>query len=252
MVGIHRLIGPLYTFVLLFHLNHNFLLLYFALAIRCMDFCHALTSQGLAFSFSLSLVSNFSFSLDTRKMALDTENETTPKKRKSPSTIRRNARRREEFRLKKQNPAAPESSARPLRHLPSPTAPSGRRQVTTVGRNPSVPSFSQLDGTPSPSPSPATPVPPPPSTTSTNIIMISTLPPTTALHPLWWSPTASMKVLSTMLLKVICLQVMLFQLDTARSVLVRPSGHQHGSWKNRSALSSGSIATNALASAQTA
>ena len=70
----------------------------------CMDFCHALTSQGLAFSFSLSLVSNFSFSLDTRKMALDTENETTPKKRKSPSTIRRNARRREEFRLKKQNP----------------------------------------------------------------------------------------------------------------------------------------------------
>ena len=145
-----------------------------ALAIKCMDFCRALTSQGLAFSFSLSLVSNFSFSLDTRKMALDTENETTPKKRKSPSTIRRNARRREEFRLKKQNPAAPESSARPLRHLPSPTAPSGRRQVTTVGRNPSVPSFSQLDGTPSPSPSPAAPLPPPPSTTSTNIINTAT------------------------------------------------------------------------------
>ena len=141
-----------------------------ALAIKCMDFCRALTSQGLAFSFSLSLVSNFSFSLDTRKMALDTENETTPKKRKSPSTIRRNARRREEFRLKKQNPAVPESSARPLRHLPSPTAPSGRRQVTTVGRNPSVPSFSQLDGTPSPSPSPAAPLSPPLSTTSTNAL----------------------------------------------------------------------------------
>ena len=138
-----------------------------ALAIKCMDFCHALTSQGLAFSFSLSLVSNFSFSLDTRKMALD-----TPKK--SPSTIRRNARRREEFRLKKQNPAAPESSARPLRHLPSPSAPSGRRQVTTVGRNPSMPSFSQLDGAASPSPSPAAPLPPPPSTTSTNVTNTAT------------------------------------------------------------------------------
>ena len=143
-----------------------------ALAIKCMDFCRALTSQGLAFSFSLSLVSNFSFSLDTRKMALDTENETTPKKRKSPSTIRRNARRREEFRLKKQNPAAPESSARPLRHLPSPSAPSGRRQVTTVGRNPSMPSFSQLDG--AASPSPAAPLPPPPSTTSTNVTNTAT------------------------------------------------------------------------------
>ena len=150
-----------------------------ALAIKCMDFCHALTSQGLAFSFSLSLVSNFSFSLDTRKMALD-----TPKKRKSPSTIRRNARRREEFRLKKQNPAAPESSARPLRHLPSPSAPSGRRQVTTVGRNPSMPSFSQLDG--AASPSPAAPLPPPPSTTSTNVTNTAThnsiLPPLVESH----------------------------------------------------------------------
>ena len=145
-----------------------------ALAIKCMDFCHALTSQGLAFSFSLSLVSNFSFSLDTRKMALDTQNETTPKKRKSPSTIRRNARRREEFRLKKQNPAEPESSARPLRHLPSPTAPSGRRQVTTVGRNTSMPSFSQLDGAASPSPSPAAPLPPSQSTTSPNVTNTAT------------------------------------------------------------------------------
>ena len=140
-----------------------------ALAIKCMDFCRALTSQGLAFSFSLSLVSNFSFSLDTRKMALDNEKVTTSKKRKSPSTIRRNTRRWEEFRLKKQNSTVPESSARPLKHLPSPTAPSGRRQVTTVGRNPSMPSFSQLDGAASPSPSPAPPLPPLSSTASTNV-----------------------------------------------------------------------------------
>ena len=80
-----------------------------ALAIKCMDFCRALTSQGLAFSFSLSLVSNFSFSLDTREMAPTSVNKDKAWKKKTPSTIRRNARRREEFLRKKQSPAARKS-----------------------------------------------------------------------------------------------------------------------------------------------
>ena len=37
-----------------------------SLASKCMDFCQALANQGEAFNFSLSIGSNFSFSLDTR------------------------------------------------------------------------------------------------------------------------------------------------------------------------------------------
>ena len=68
---------------------------------KCMDFCRALTNQGEAFNFSLSIGSNFSFSLDTRseegKKSLRT-------KKPSPSTLRRNARRRQEYLNKKQSP----------------------------------------------------------------------------------------------------------------------------------------------------
>ena len=73
-----------------------------SLATKCLDFCQALSSQGVAFNFSLSIGSTFSFSLDTRgkaPMASGT-------KKKSPSTLRRNARRRREFLEKKQNPVA--------------------------------------------------------------------------------------------------------------------------------------------------
>ena len=72
------------------------------LATKCLDFCQALSSQGVAFNFSLSISSTFFFSLDTRgkaPMASGT-------KKKSPSTLRRNARRRREFLEKKQNPVA--------------------------------------------------------------------------------------------------------------------------------------------------
>ena len=70
-----------------------------SLATKCLDFCQMLTSQGKAFNFSLSIGSAFSFSLDTREKvpALDTKSKATPKKMPSPSTTRRNARRREEF-----------------------------------------------------------------------------------------------------------------------------------------------------------
>ena len=128
-----------------------------SLASKCLDFCQMLTSQGKAFNFSLSIGSAFSLSLDTRDKvpALDTKSKATPKKMPSPSTIRRNARRREEFLKKKLQPAAePSASARSLNIHPSPAALSERRQVVSLGRNPAMPSFSQLDGTASPPPPP--------------------------------------------------------------------------------------------------
>ena len=68
------------------------------LASQCMDFCYALASQNKALTFSLKIGSTFAFSLDTK--------ETLPPAakagiRKSPSVIRRNARRRTEFLKKK-------------------------------------------------------------------------------------------------------------------------------------------------------
>ena len=134
------------------------------LATKCFDFCKDLASQGLVFSFSLTTGSNFSFSLDTREMAPTSVTKDKAWKKKSPSTIRRNARRREEFLRKKQSPAA--VPGKPLSILPSPTGSSGRRQVLSLGRAPTAPSFTQLDGaataSPSPSPAPDVPTLPPP------------------------------------------------------------------------------------------
>ena len=71
------------------------------LASQCMAFCQALASKGQTFSFTINVGSSFSFSLDTRGDG------STPlsKKRKSPSTLRRNARRRAEFLDKKRCPS---------------------------------------------------------------------------------------------------------------------------------------------------
>ena len=69
-----------------------------SLASKCMDFCQALASQGLPFHFSLNMGPDFTFSLDTRGNAKAVP---VVKKKVSPSTQRRNARRREEFLLKK-------------------------------------------------------------------------------------------------------------------------------------------------------
>ena len=70
-----------------------------SLASKCMDFCQALANQGQAFNFFLTTASGFSFSLDTRKKAANPD----AKKRSSPSTQRRNAKRREEYMKRKQN-----------------------------------------------------------------------------------------------------------------------------------------------------
>ena len=75
-----------------------------SLAAKCLDFCQALAGQGLAFNFSLTISSTFSFSLDTRGKGPALVNKGKTKKRSSPSTLRRNARRRAAFLQRKQNP----------------------------------------------------------------------------------------------------------------------------------------------------
>ena len=77
-----------------------------SLASKCMAFCQVLASQGKAFSFSLSIGQDFS--LDSRSKA--TKYPET-KKKASPSTLRRNAKRREEFKKKQGSPAQNDENA---------------------------------------------------------------------------------------------------------------------------------------------
>ena len=148
------------------------------LASQCLEFCQTLAGKSLTFSFSLTIGSSFSFSVDTRgKEAL------APKrKKKTPSTLRRDARRREELMKKKFDASieissqSEQASARKaevpgkaspvLHHHPSPHSTSDRRQVIVVGREKAPLSFNQLDGSASPS-SPAHRPPPPPLTSCT-------------------------------------------------------------------------------------
>ena len=73
-----------------------------SLASKCMVFCQALANQGQAFNFSLTIGTGFSFSLDTRGKAASPK----IKKKASPSTLKRNARRRADFLQRKQNPSS--------------------------------------------------------------------------------------------------------------------------------------------------
>ena len=68
------------------------------LAVKCLDFCQVLSSQGMEFNFTLNLGNSFNFSLDTRKKSKTTE---FVKKKLSPSSVRRNTRRKEAFLKKK-------------------------------------------------------------------------------------------------------------------------------------------------------
>ena len=131
---------------------------------QCLDFCQTMAGKSLTFSFSLTLPTGFSFSVDTMgKGALASQK--TTKKKPTPSTMRRNARRREEFLKKKVNastddksqsePVSVEEAEVPpsvLHHHPSPSPSSERRQVISVGREKARPTFSQLDGDPPSSP----------------------------------------------------------------------------------------------------
>ena len=127
------------------------------LASQCLDLCQTLVGKSVTFSFSLTIGSSFSFSLDTReKEALVLQ-----RKKKTPSTLRRDARRREELLKKKLNTSTvisseseqasakeaevPRKGPPVLHHHPSPPASSERRQVIGVGREKAL-SFNQLDG----------------------------------------------------------------------------------------------------------
>ena len=88
------------------------------------------------------------------------------KKNPTPSTLRRNSKKREEFLKTKIAPTAeksrqevaeeetksPGKALTVRRHHPSPAPSSERRKVITVGREKEVPTFSQLDGAPSAAP----------------------------------------------------------------------------------------------------
>ena len=70
-----------------------------ALAQKFLEFCQELTSKGKSFNLSLTIGSDFSFSLDTREK--NTSTQVAWKKKLSPSTLRRNLKRKEEFLKKK-------------------------------------------------------------------------------------------------------------------------------------------------------
>ena len=75
-----------------------------SLASQCLALCQTLASQGKAFTFSLKIDSTFSFSLDTRESKASASlPEALTRKKVSPSTKRRNTRRRAEFLKKKQS-----------------------------------------------------------------------------------------------------------------------------------------------------
>ena len=108
---------------------------------QCLDFCQMLAGKSLFFSFSLTVGNNFSFSVESRgKAALSSP--TKKHKKPTPSTVRRNARRREEFLKRKLASAAEESryevseeeaktpgeAPTVLHHHPSPSPSSERRQ----------------------------------------------------------------------------------------------------------------------------
>ena len=69
-----------------------------SLAAQCLAICQTLTNQGKAFSMSINVGPNFSFSWNTKSMEAPPSR---AKKKASRSTLRRNKRRREEFLKKK-------------------------------------------------------------------------------------------------------------------------------------------------------
>ena len=88
------------------------------MANKCLEFCQTLVNQGQIISFSLTIGSNFSFSLDARKESsiletrkksstLETrkgtkiQEEQVRKKKLGPSQVRRNLKRKEDFHTKK-------------------------------------------------------------------------------------------------------------------------------------------------------
>ena len=65
-----------------------------SLAHQCLALCQTLASQGRTFSLSLTAGSSFIFSMESNGIAVPAQ---VVKKKSSPSTLRRNAKRRELF-----------------------------------------------------------------------------------------------------------------------------------------------------------
>ena len=84
-----------------------------SLASQCLALCQTLAGQGKAFSFSVTVGSTFTFSMESKEVA----SLSTKKKRSSPSTLRRNAARREKF-LKRKVESPPIQSFDPIQRPP--------------------------------------------------------------------------------------------------------------------------------------
>ena len=116
------------------------------LASQCPNFCQMLADKSIPFS--LKIGTNFSFSLDSRGEAASSP---AKKRKQTLSTLRCNARRREEFLRKKlaspvseKGTEALQKAPTSLHHHPSLPLSSRRRQAITDGKR-KVPSFNQLD-----------------------------------------------------------------------------------------------------------
>ena len=96
-----------------------------SLTSQCMDFAKHLVSQGHSFNFTLK-TDNFSFNLDITKRR-------TPlimtKKKPSPSTMARNAKRKDEFLAKKRNPKSSDAKEKVVAALDTPAAKSNSDEV---------------------------------------------------------------------------------------------------------------------------
>ena len=100
------------------------------LATHCLEFTKALVMQGISFTFSIT-AGPFAFSFDTSNGKRNSATARSPARagttRKSPSTLRRNARRRELFLKKKsENPSSIPSSQ--IRKSPSTLKRNARRR----------------------------------------------------------------------------------------------------------------------------
>ena len=68
---------------------------------KCLDFCQALASKGQHFKLNLTLGTSITISLETKENQPSRIMEKMDKKKKSPSTLKRNQKRKEEFVKKK-------------------------------------------------------------------------------------------------------------------------------------------------------
>ena len=97
------------------------------LASKCLEICQTLAIKSMPFSISINIGPNFSFSVDTMgKKVLPSSLETREvkkRKKKAPSALRRNARRRAEFLRKK------------LEASPAKEPDAGEPEVPTRGRD---------------------------------------------------------------------------------------------------------------------